>query len=394
MDDELKTAFGESIVAELHPQIQGTFEYTVDNTELIRTTLSNGGTVTQSDGMAVVGTSTTTASSALLKSKQHAKYRGELMSLLRFSAIFSDPEAGTTQLFGLADEVGSAQPFKNGYMIGYLGIVFGFHRFKNDTVITTPISEWNDSLDGVGNSRETIDQTKLGIWAIALKFLGGGAQYVLFEKSLDGTLRNVLTSSYSNENEDPSVFNPNFHFMMYASNGGTTSDKIIKSSSFAYFIQGRTSFIEVHYPQFSTGTKQKTNVTTEVAIFTIRNKATYASKTNFIDALMEFVTASIEASSANNLGDVRLVKNATLGGSPSYADINATDSIMEIDTAGTTVTGGVEAFPVQLAGKNDRVSENLLDLKIILNPGETLTLAGLSANSATIEGSALWKELF
>ncbi len=67
---------------------------------------------------------------------------------------------------------------------------------------------------------------------------------------------------------------------------------------------------------------------------------------------------------------------------------------MEIDTAGTTVTGGKEIFPFPLAGKNDKLKEILTPHKIIIGPGETVTIAGKSANSATIEAALLWKELF
>jgi len=119
---------------------------------------------------------------------------------------------------------------------------------------------------------------------------------------------------------------------------------ILKSSSYAYFIEGKTKYQELHQPIQTTGEIEKTSVTTEVAVFTIRNKSTYASKTNYIDILIESVSASIESSGANNLGSIRLVRNATLGGTPSYTDINTNNSVVDYDTAGTTVTGGVELF--------------------------------------------------
>ena len=120
----------------------------------------------------------------------------------------------------------------------------------------------------------------------------------------------------------------------------------------------------------------------------------YAGKVNFIDILLENLTASIEADAANNLGGVRLVKNATIGGNPSFTDINTTDSVAEIDVSGTTVTGGKNLFNIPLAGKNDKGFQNLVPYEIILNPGETVTLAGESIASATVEGALLFKDLF
>ncbi len=390
-----KSAFGELLTAQLHPIIQGSFEYTVDNTDLNTNTEVDGGTVTQASGMAVVGTSTTTASTALFQSKQHARYRAGLGGVIRFTALFTTAVAATEQYIGVMDETGSSEAFKNGYGVGYDGTTFGFHRWQNDSLITVAQSDWDDPLDGTGVSGMTLDQTKLNVFFIQFQYLGAGAIRLFVESDTTGMPVLVHTIDYANNNTVPSVHNPNFFFTIWTNNKATTSDMVLKTSSYAYFIEGKTELIEMHQPENSTGIKEKTTVTTEVAIFTIRNRASYVSKTNFIDILILGVTASIEASSANNLGSVRFVKNATLGGTPSYSDINTSDSIVEIDTAGTTVTGGKTVAAEPLAGKNDKLIESgLIINKIILNPGDTLTLAGTSANSATIDGGTSWRELF
>lgn len=389
-----KTAFGELLVGQLYPQFQGSFEYTVSNTDLNTNTVVNGGTVIQASGMAVVGSSTTTASTALFQSKQHAKYRPGLGGSNRFTALFTSPVAATEQYIGVADEIGSSAAFKNGYMVGYDGATFGFHRFQNDSKITVAQADWDDPLDGTGHSGMTFDQTKINVFEIRYQYLGAGKIDLCIEDDSTGLFIIVHTILYANNNTEPSTHNPNFHHTMWVNNKATVDNLILKSASYAYFVEGKTSFIELHQPENASGVREKTSVTTEVAIFTIRNKATYASKTNFIDIILHNFFASIEASSANNLGQIRLVKNATLGGAPSYSDINTSDSVVEIDVAGTTVTGGKEVIAAPLAGKNDKVVEDISQYKIILNPGETLTLAGKSANSATIDGGCLWRELF
>ncbi len=390
-----KTAFGETLVGQLFPQFQGSFEYTVDNTDLNTNTVVDGGTVTQANAMALVGTSTTTASTACFQSKQHARYKSGLGGISRQTAKFTAPVAGTVQLIGLADETGSSTAFENGYMIGYIGTVFGLHRFQNDVLTTVALEDWDDPLDGSGPSNLDIVQTNLGIFYIEFEYLGGGGFSVWTESDETGEVFIAHTEPYSNLFTTPSVHNPNFFFTIFVDNGATISDMVVSSGSYSYFVQGITSFIELHQPQNSSGTQEKLTVTTEVAIFTIRNKATYQGKTNFIDIVLESVAAAIEAAAANNLGSVRLVANTTLGGTPSYSDINTANSVVEIDTAGTTLTGGKELFPALLAGKNAQLTPtNFTDFKFILNPGDTLTLAGSSANSATIRGAALWKELF
>ena len=490
------TAFGDLRTAELHPQFQGSFEYTVDNTDIIEQSTVNGGTVTQASGMGIVTTSTTTASSAMISSKRHARYKAGLGGLLRFTALFTLPVSATEQYSGLIDEMGSdtasgtvtltgggagsvdgitvdsieimsgaesfdtdltetarnvvtninantSSPnysatslgviititsdvrgttpngfvvtsststitttdanlsggtsgvaFKNGYSVGYDGTTFGFHRFQNNSKTTVAQANWDDPMDGTGASGMTLDQTKLNVYAIQYQYLGAGVIRLFIESDTTGLFALVNTIDYANANTEPSTHNPNFHYHMHVANKGTTSNLIMKSSSYAYFVEGNTQYIELHQPINASGEVSLDSISSEVAILTIRNKSAYVSKTNFIDIFMEKVTGSIEASSTNNLGNIRLVLNASLGGTPSYSDINTSDSVVDIDTSGTTVTGGKELFSVPLAGKNDSFINELVVHKIIIAPGETLTVAGTSTNTATINSSLLWKELF
>ena len=112
-----KSAFGELLVAQLNPQFVGSFEYTISNTAVNNRLEVNGGTVTQASAMAVLTTSTTTASSAKLTSVHHAKYRAGLGGLIRFTALYTTGTAGTEQFIGLAGETGSSTAYENGFMI-------------------------------------------------------------------------------------------------------------------------------------------------------------------------------------------------------------------------------------------------------------------------------------
>lgn len=391
---ETKSAFGDLRTIELSPQFQGSFEYTVDNTDLFEKELVNGGTVTQASGMAVVTSSTTTASRASLQSVRHARYKSGLGGLMRFTALFTSPIAATEQYAGLMDKHGGSAAFENGLAIGYDGTTFGYHRFQNDVKTTTALANWDDPLDGTGASGATIIETNLNVFFIQYQYLGAGAINIYFEKQ-DGSMALVHTDKYAGLNIVPSTFNPNYHFHLHVDNKATTDNLIMKSSSYAYFVEGKTEFIELHQPQNATELIEKLTVSTEIAILTIRNKATYASKTNFIDIHIQNILASIEAANANNLGNVRVVKNTTLGGTPSYADINTANSVVEIDVAGTTLTGGVLLLPVPLAGKNDKDNFDVSNKRIILGPGETLTISGTNTSgTATFRGAIQWRELF
>ncbi len=155
-----------------------------------------------------------------------------------------------------------------------------------------------------------------------------------------------------------------------------------------------TEYIELHQPENSSSIQSRSSITTEQTIFTIRNKSTYASKTNFVDIIIQNLNATSEAASAANLSQVRLMKNVTMSGTESFSDINTTNSVVEIDTTDTATTGGVEIISLGLAGKDDAEHENLTPYRIIINPGETVSVRGSSDNSATIKASILWRELF
>ena len=103
--------------------------------------------------------------------------------------------------------------------------------------------------------------------------------------------------------------------------------------------------------------------------------------------------ASIEASSAANLGEVIIIIDGSLTGA-SYTSVESNNSVIELDTSATAISGGKRLLPLPLAGKNDRGIFPILDNKILLYPGQVLTVAGSSSNSATIRASVLWKELF
>mgnify|MGYP003629799131 CR=1 FL=1 len=389
-----RTAFGDLRTAELSPILQVTFDATVTNTEIGIIDLAGSGAVTQENSMVKATSGATTGSAAEWETIKHAKYRAGFGGLMRFTAMFTAGVAGTEQIVGLADEDGSTSSHLNGYAVGFNGDTFSFLRWSNDVLIPVAQSAWDDPMDGTGASGMTLDPTKLNVYYINFQYLGAGTVDLYIESDQSGELVRAHRLKYANLYTVPSVRNPNFHLMVHVLNNATTSDITCWSASMAYFIEGKSKYTELQQPQFSAGKREKTAVTTETAIFTIRNKSTYNSLTNYIDIVLQNIQCSIEAGANNNLGQVRLVKNATLGGTPSYTDIDATDSIVDIDVAGTTVTGGQEFMFLPLAGKNDKDIIDLLPYEFILIPGDTLTVAGLSAASATIDAGLLWKELF
>ena len=115
------SSFGEVNVAELTPSGQGDFVYNINN--LIFTTASYaGGSVTNSNGMAIVSSGTGITGSGDVSLRRNLKYRPGMGSLVRLTALFDTAVANNVQLAG----VGNGEC---GYYFGYNNTNFGiFHQ--------------------------------------------------------------------------------------------------------------------------------------------------------------------------------------------------------------------------------------------------------------------------
>ena len=76
-----------------------------------------------------------------------------------------------------------------------------------------------------------------------------------------------------------------------------------------------------------------------------------------------------------NTAIVRLVVNATLGGTPAFVNISPTTSVMAADIAGTTVTGGSRKLTTVVNSPGD-AQLSIIDQDLELSPGDTLTVSG------------------
>lgn len=137
-------------------------------------------------------------------------------------------------------------------------------------------------------------------------------------------------------------------------------------------------------------TNSKTGVTTETAILSVKNAAIFQGQTNRVVAEVDIVSLACDGTKAATF---RLKKGVTLGGSPSFSDVDATNSVSSVDTAGTTVSGGTTVLPVQLS-KVESKFVGLGGYKILILPGETLTITASSSVSSDVSAAIRWRELF
>lgn len=395
---EPKTAFGEVMVADATPAIQIDFVYGVNNVTT-KTLITGSGSVTNGSGMVSVSTTAATSSSAVVYSSRNLKYRPGQGALARFTALFSTGVEGSYQYAGMG-----FPDLENGLFFGYDEDVFGICLVKAGAMTCVPKASWNvDVMDGTGSasnpSGQLLDPTKGNVYQIKYQYLGFGALYFYVEEATTGNFNLVHVIQYANANTVPSLYNPSMPLLWAAENTTNSTNIVVKAGSGMAAVEGKVALLGPRHGQSTT----KTTVTTQVAAFTLKNATTYNTITN--GALVRVRTLSFGSNTGgagNGITYLRLIKNATLGGTPAYTPhdgstsdngttITSGNSVVSVDVAGTTVTGGNVEYNAIVAVGNS-MAEDVTELNLYLAPGETLTFAIESTQSATIGVGMTWSE--
>jgi len=376
------TAFGDMRTAELTPQVQVQFPYNI-NTDIVNVDTVSGGTITQADSMAQLKTSTNAAGSAILTSRKIVHYRSGLGALVRYTACYTAGVADSTQMAGVGDG-------NDGFFFGFDGTDFGVCILQDGSSTWVAQSSWNvDTLDGSADSGNpshmALGQTKLNVFEINFQWLGAGQIEFLVEDPNTGAFTSVHRCTYANANTVPSIYNPSLPLYLGVTNSGNTSDLTLKSASLGGFVEGKS--IMTGPIRAIENTKSHS---AERALFSIRNKATYASVTNRVSSFLLSLSAGNDV---NKIATFRIWKDATLGGSPSWSDIDTTNSPMESDIAGTTVTGGKLMF-AGVVGKDNGQTFDLSKMEIDCRPNEMLTFTSEAGAAEDMSAAVIWREDF
>ncbi len=127
---EGKTAFGETLVANLSHELLADFIYNI-NSEQVTSEANQSGTVTQENAMAKLSTGAAANSSATMYTKDRVRYQPGHGNRARFTALFTTGVANSTQIAGIGDS-------SNGFFFGYNGTSFGIlHRKDGSPEIRT-----------------------------------------------------------------------------------------------------------------------------------------------------------------------------------------------------------------------------------------------------------------
>jgi len=384
------SVFGENIISPLEDMINVQFQYGISSMQTM-TSLTSTGTVFTEDSMAVVSTGAASDGEASIQSKRSLRYRPGHEGYAFFTALFEANAANSTQWIGIFDE-------SDGIAIGYNGTTFSIlFRRDGDADTTIAQSSFNrDPLDGTGPSGFTIDTTKLNVFRISYGWLG--AAPITFQVlRQDGVWITFHIIERPNSENEPSLINPILPIQAEVKNSGNTSNLQLKSASWNAGIAGSESTAGHRY--FSTDVIPASTIpTSETHMMTIRNKSIFQGKLNKIEIRIAATGGGPIPTAGQDSMILRLRKNATVSGT-SFVDIDTSDSVVEVSTAGTYSAGtgqGVFSLPSNNQGGPLILFFDPTNYTIILLPGESMTITGEAIQNGADDTIATisWEERF
>lgn len=246
-----------------------------------------------------------------------------------------------------------------------------------------PQSSWNgDTLDGTGTSGITLDPSKGNVFQIDIQYLGFGA--VVFKVESNPTNGNnpdfviAHTMRFANSRTSTTVNQPAFPFTMSAYSAGSTTDVYVSCASFAGFIEGERKNVGPRMSPFvETNGYVGSTASTYYPLFTLRNDLTH-SHSGVTERANQSVVYPLSISASHDDATpitFYLIRNATLGGTPSFTRFG-TSSCLYWDTAATTCsfTSNQQVQFAYCLGQSSGGAYTFED-EISMQPGETLTLA-------------------
>lgn len=374
------TAFGELCIAEQTPMIELTFPYNI-NTDIVTTSITGSGNISNLNRKAKISSGTTSDSLARLKSRTILRYSTGVGMCFRASAIFSNPISTGKQYIGIGDS-------ENGFYFGYTGTTFGIMRRSNSVDYVINKSTWNrDKLDGSGSSGYTLDPTKGNVYQILYQWLGFGCIKCFIEEPSLGLIL-VHQIEYAGTSTVVSIDNPSLPLSVEASNGSTSGDVSVETASMTGMLQGH--IIDTIGINNSIGNVKSINVNEETNILSIRNKSTFNNCTNKTTLKIQLFDIATEG---NKVVTFKVYLNGTINNS-SFVNINESNSIVEYDFMGNTITNGRLIYTFYMKN-SDSQHFDVSHYMPYVNPGESVTITATTNNKTNENSVAIsWIERF
>jgi hypothetical protein len=393
-------AFGDMKVAEDTPELYLLFSNNI-NPALTSSFAADGGSISQANSMAVLQTSTNPAGQQSMDSLKYVQYLPGQGLIFKGTGVFTAGVANSQQELGIDNNVSN-----DGLMFGFVGANFGIiHRIGGvDTFISQ--ANWNqDPLNGNGPSGLNFDPTVGNVYKIQMQYLGFGPIYYWVENPQTGMAVLVhkepwggTTDAGGGGHTTPSLNNPTLGLHARVINTGNTSNLTLKTASLSLAREGKEGSFSLQGGVSNRKAALTQNVATE--LFAVKVKTLFGNDAGS-QVRVRLRSLNVEAS---NDCTFALILNPTIGGSPAFQDFASTTSVVQVDTAGTSIgdggvfpngTGGSVIFSAAITGVSSTANP-LWNEDILLNPGDVLAISAtaLASGSTNAAASLNWLEQF
>lgn len=379
------TVFGETTVASRTDFFNIQFQYNVSTIDTTRT-LTGTGAISHSQGVASIESGTGVGTSRL-ESRAAVRYLPGHECICHFTADFALPEANTLQRAGLCNT-------DNGVTVGYDGLDFGVCILRGGAKTFIKREDWNGDLaDGSGYSGFVLDPQAYNIYQISYGWLG--VSPITFSVYAGQKRGWIMLHSFdiTNVGQGPHILNPGLPMSISVQRTtGTGANLKINTSSWRGGIVGNMPVGTLSNREWVTSVAAKAvSANTTTPIVTLKNKDTFQGLTNHVRA--RYATVSVAADGTKPV-IFYVYKNGVLTGAV-FTDKSATESVVQVDTSATAISGMQEVGGVVLQ-KADTARVNMYANDVILAfyPGETITFAARSTGATVVDLFLRWIEEF
>jgi len=252
----------------------------------------------------------------------------------------------------------------------------------------TAQASWSiDPMDGSGPSGLTLDPAAYSVFEICIPYLGAGPIVWQVLSPTTGAWVAVHREPYPNNETAASLMQPSLKPGWFVANEGNTTDLTVKGICCAGFVDG--VIVPLRDPAAEANTKTGIS-TTLTNIISFRVSTVFQGVVN-LQELRPLIMSVAGDGTKPVLCEVW--KSATLGGEPNWVYHDDGNSIIEEDTAGTTISGGTFLAAVT-AGGGQSGTIDLERLGIVVDRGEWITIAAAvqSGSNQAITVTSTWRE--
>lgn len=364
--------FGGTVTVQQSIDINVNFSNGISDLE-VKKTLVNLGTATAPNGSLICSSGAAANSSMQVLSRHAVHYISADESFLYFTVTFDTAVVGNEQRTGFATLL-------DGWTLEYQGTTLGLRHIRAGTEVSfIPRASWDDSMDGNGVSGVNINFQTSNLFRVSFGFLGiAPATFEYCDN--DKQWHSMHVFKYANMQTETHIRSPYLRAITESINTTNATDIIVKNGSW----RGGTvtnSQADSNAAGRQHAVRNTKSITTGASVLSIKNDTDFDGITN--DRAIH-VIGIVASSEGTKPVSIEIVSNASIGGTPSYVAVDATNFITLKDIAGTTVTGGIFKQPIAL-GKADSIHLDLSKKPIVVLPGDTLTAKATSTSSNDVE---------